>query len=197
MTTGTIDLFEAIYTTRAIRRFKPDAVPDELLRRVLAAGGQAPSGGNRQPWRFIILRSAESRQKVRELLILAATRAGSADPSASAAFADAPVVIIVCAVQPASVGPGTVGPFGQTYPAVENILLAARGLGLGTSITTGFRGADAEFREWLGLPDNIDTTCLMPLGYPLGKDGERHGRKTRRPITELTYEDHWGKEITF
>ena len=112
-------------------------------------------------------------------------------------LADVPVVIIVCAQRPVSEGPWTVGPFGQTYPAIQNLLLAACALGLGGTITTGYRWMEPEIKEWLGLPEGIDSTCLIPLGYPLGTGGERHGKKTRKPIEELVYEEHWGQTISF
>ena len=91
MTNEAIRLFDAIYTTRAIRRFKTDPVPDALHRRVLEAGGQAPSGGNRQPWRFIVLRSAESRRKLKELLVLARGGTGTSAAASTEDFADAPI----------------------------------------------------------------------------------------------------------
>jgi len=193
---GNIDLFDAIYTMRAVRRFKPDPVPDALLRRVLEAGGQAPSGGNRQPWRFFVIRRPEAREELRGLLRQAAANGGT-DPAGLEYFADAPVVIIVCATRGYVTGPGSVGPFGQTYPAVENILLAARALGLGSSITTSFREANDAFREWLQLPENLETTCLMPLGFPLGTKDSRHGKKTRSPIEDLTFEEKFGQNIVF
>src|SRR5688500_14396755 len=100
-----MDLFEAIYTTRAVRKFKQDPVPDALLRRVLEAGGQAPSGGNRQPWPSFVTRRPEAREAMRSLLRLAAETSG-ADSAALEALADAPVVIIVCAIQGYVRGPG-------------------------------------------------------------------------------------------
>ena len=201
-------------TMRAIREFKPDPVPDALLRRVLEAAGQAPSGGNRQPWRWVVIRSAEGKRKVSELVAQAAERAAegrrtgqdrptpaSASAAGSDAFADmllgVPVIVIACAQRPASEGPWSVGPFGQTYPAVQNLLLAARGVGLGGTITTGFRWMEAEFRELLGLPDDIEPTCLIPLGYPAGEGREHHGRKSRQPIEELAHEERWGGSISF
>ena len=184
-------LFEAIYTTRAIRRFRPDPVPDELLHQVLAAAGQAPSGGNRQPWRFIVIRSAEGRAAIERLHAEAAARGLVGEQS----WSNAPVLIIVCAQQPARTGAHTVGPFGQTYPAVENLLLAARALGLGTSITTSFKYADTEVRALLGIPDGYDTTCLLPLGYPDEAAGERHGKKSRQPVRELAFDGHWGTPL--
>ena len=208
-------LFEAMYTMRAIRKFKPDPVPDDVLRQVLEAAGQAPSGGNRQPWRFIVIRSKEGKKQMSEIALQAQQRAeearrtgadrrpvpvpgtGGGGGSFAEMLADVPVIVIVCAQRPASEGPWTVGPFGQTYPAVQNLLLAARALGLGGTITTGYRWMESEVKEWLGLPEGIDSTCLVPLGYPLGTDGERHGKKTRKHIEELVYEEHWGQPISF
>lgn len=209
-----IGLFEAMETMRAIRAFKPDPVPDALLRRVLEGAGQAPSGGNRQPWRWIVVRSAEGKRKVSELVAQASQRAADARtsgqdrrpaPSASAAGSDAfadmllsvPVIVIACAQKAASEGPWSVGPFGQTYPAVQNLLLSARGVGLGGTITTSFRWMLDEFKELWGLPDEIEPTCLIPLGYPSGEGREHHGHKSRQPIEELTHEERWGGAITF
>ena len=211
---GGIGLFEAIYTMRAIRKFKPDPVPGALLRKVIEAAGQAPSGGNRQPWRWVVIRSAEGKRAVSDLVQqgnakAAEARAAGQDrrptpaptaapgPDFAESLADAPVIVIACAQTPASQGPWSVGPFGQTFPGIENLLLAARGVGLGGSITTSFRWMAAEFKEWLGLPDDMEPTCLIPLGYPLGEEGERHGPKTRRPIEELTHEERWGGAISF
>lgn len=209
-----IGLFEAISTTRAIRDFRPDPVPDDLLRRVLELAGQAPSGGNRQPWRWVIIRSTEGKRKVSELVRQASQRAAQAatsgqtlttPASSSAAGSDdfanmllgVPVIVIVCARRPASEGPWSVGPFGQTYPAVQNLLLAARGLGLGGTITTNFRWMMDEFRIYLRLPDEIEPTCLIPLGYPLGAGRNQHGTKSRQPLEELAYEEHWGQAVAF
>lgn len=207
-------LFEAIYSMRAIRQFTSDPVPGTLLRTVLAAAGQAPSGGNRQPWKFIVVRSPAGKRKVSELVIAAEGKAeearargqdrrprptgsAAAAPAFSALLAHVPAIIIVCAVKPASEGPWSVGPFGQTYPAVQNLLLALRGVGLGGTITTGFRWQEKEFREYLALPDNLEPTCLIPVGFPIDKGKERHGKKTRLPVEETTFEERHGQRITF
>ena len=210
----TLGLFEALYTTRAIRRFKPDPVPNDVLRRVLDAAGQAPSGGNRQPWRWLVIRGDEGRTKVSELVARAGERAAEArrtgqdrrpaPPSAAAPGDDfashlksVPVIVIACAQANVSQGPFSVGPFGQTYPGIQNLLLAARGVGLGGTITTSFRWCLDEFRDYLGLPEGIEPTCLIPLGYPAGTGGERHGPKSRVPIDEVTFEERWGQPVTF
>ena len=209
-----ISLFDAIETTRAIRNFKPDSVPDILLRKILNSAGQAPSGGNRQPWRWIIIRSDAGKAEVSRLVFEAGIKAEAARrdgkdmrpvPALSASgskgfhevLLNVPVIIIACAQRPVSEGPGTVGPFGQTYPAVQNLLLAARALGLGGTITTNFRYMEKEFRDYLGLPDNIDPTCLIPLGYPADTGRDRHGHKTRNELEKLCHEEHWDQAISF
>jgi nitroreductase len=212
--TEQIGLFDAMNTMRAIREFKPDPILDATLKQVLAAAGQAPSGGNRQPWKFIVIRSAEGKAKIAELIGTMQQRAGEAraasgrpdaTPSGTAAPApdfpglvrSAPALVIVCAIAPAAEGPQTVGPFGQTFPAVENLLLAARGLGLGGNITTGFRAMEKEFKEYLNIPDNLMPTCLVPLGYPTGVGRNKHGKKSRLPVEETTFAEKYGVPITF
>jgi nitroreductase len=216
MTTDTpqIALFEAMYTMRAIREFKPDAIPDQVLRQILAAAGQAPSGGNRQPWKFILIRSAETKSAIAGFIETMQERAaesrrasGAPNPTPGGTAAPAPdfpglvrtapAIVIVCAIAPAAEGPGTVGPFGQTFPAVENLLLAARAFGLGGNITTGFRTMEKEFKEYLNIPDNLTPTCLIPLGYPTGVGRNKHGKKSRLPVEETTYAEKYGQPISF
>ena len=211
--TEQMGIFDAMYTMRAIREFRDEAIPDAVLRQVLAAAGQAPSGGNRQPWKFVVVRSIEGKEKVAGLIEeLQARQAASRPPGAPAAtptgtaapapdfpglLRAAPAIIFVCAIAPASEGPGTVGPFGQTFPAVENLLLAARALGLGGNITTGFRALEREFKDSFGLPDNLTPTCMIPLGYPSGVARNKHGKKSRLPVEETTFDEKYGQPISF
>lgn len=173
-----IGLFDAMYTMRAIREFKSDPIPDAVLRQILGAAGQAPSGGNRQPWKFIVVRSEEGKGWIADTMQAmqdqaAAARAARGEarptPTGSAAPApdfpglvrSAPAIVIISAIAPAAEGPGTVGPFGQTFPAIENLLLAARGLGLGGNITTGFRALEKEFKDYFAIPENLTPTCMI------------------------------------
>ena len=208
-----IGFFETIESTRAIRNFKPDPIPDNLLRKVLSSAGQAPSGGNRQPWRWVVIRSTEGKAEISRLVYQAGQMAEAArrdgkdkrprpaNATESKEFHEVllhvPVIIIACAQRPVSEGPHTVGPFGQTYPAIQNLLLAARALGLGGTITTNFRYMEKEFRNYLSLPDNIDPTCLIPLGYPANTGRDRHGSKTREAVEKIAFEEYWGQEISF
>ena len=199
------DLFAAIHTQRAIRYFKPDPVPDGLVREVLEAAIRAPSGGNRQPWVFLVLRDAEVRAKVAGFYKRAWDDAGMSrlardpDPSTAQVYgsasdlsetmAEVPVLVLACIRHS---GPSTDLTLGSSiYPAVQNLMLAARGLGLGTVITTVHKRFDDEIKELLGIPENVETAALIPLGYPSEK--ARFGGSRRAPVEQVTYRDHWGR----
>lgn len=203
-----MDLFEAIRTQRAIRRLKPDPIPDSVIRQILEAAICAPSGGNRQGWIFIVIRDPEMRQRIgelyregfQELLKVPYYRNASAAPPDSPAgkmvasarhlaeqLNEAPVLILAC-LNTEGAAPGiTMG--SSIYPAVQNILLAARGLGIGSTLTTIHRFRDRQVKELLGIPPGVETAALIPLGYPLGK----FGPPPRKPVREVTYADRWGK----
>ena len=166
-----MDLFEAIYTARAIRRFKPDPVPDEVITKVLDAAIRAPSGSNEQSWEFIVVKDSAQRKKIGDVYrkggnILMALYANRTKPPhmsqetydklmASAMYlldhmADAPVLLLACLKQTPPAGPPPQFPpdaaaglknmarmgGSSIYPAVQNIILACRGLGLGTVYTS-------------------------------------------------------------
>lgn len=203
-----MDLFEAIHTQRAIRRLKPDPIPDEAIRQLLEAAICAPSGGNRQGWFFIVIRDPKVkarlgelyREGVQELLKIPYYKnAADAPPDSPAGrmlasalhlaqhLQDAPVLILAC-LNTEGAAPGiTMG--SSIYPAVQNILLAARGLRIGSTLTTIHRFRDREVKELLGIPTGVETAALIPLGYPLGK----FGRPPRTPAREVTYFDRWGQ----
>jgi nitroreductase len=102
---------------------------------------------------------------------------------------EAPVLILVCANQLAPPGAAWVTPshYGSIFPAVQNLLLAARGLGLGATLTTLHKMHDAEVKELLGIPNTVETVALIPIGYPKGK----YGPTKRRPIDEVTHRERW------
>src|SRR5262249_8230631 len=203
-----MDFFEVATTQRAIRRLKPDPIPDAVLARIMDAAICAPSGGNRQGWRFVVVRDAATRARLgqlyreswNELATAPSSRNAAAAPrdsalgkmAASAAhlaehLAEAPVLILAC-IETDGVAP-TVTTGASIYPAVQNIMLAARALGIGSCITTIHRYRDAQVKELLGIPAGIETCALIPLGYPLGK----FGRPPRQPVGEVTFADHWGR----
>jgi len=194
-----VPLLEGIRTTRAIRRLRPDPVPRELIRKVCEAGTFAPSGGNRQPWQFVAVTEPERRAWVAERYrvafrdYIAPAVEAAKDPSfpesgrrmqrAAIHLAEhlheAPVHLFVAGWtrrgQPQ---------LQALMPAVQNVLLACRAVGLGASLTTLHRSFGDELDRWLGLPEKCPTCALLPIGWPLG----RYGRPPRLPIEESL---HW------
>jgi len=222
-----VGLFEAMYSARALRRLKPDPVPDEVITKILQAGTQAPSGGNAQNWFFIAVRDQVQRQRLGavyrkasdEVAEIYAAR-GRPDHMTDQQYkrlmaggaylwehmADAPVLLVPCLskrdMPPREALPASVAQRydvhlahqerirgSSIYPAIQNIILACRGLGLGTVITTNHILYEDEVRQILGLPVDVYTFALMPIGYPLGK----YGPLSRRPVAEVAFADRWGQ----
>src|SRR6058998_1590491 len=203
-----MDFFDVVTTQRAIRRLKTDPIPEAVLRQIMDAAICAPSGGNRQGWSFVIVRDAAKRARLGELYreawgelmkvpYYASASKESADSAAGKMLAsarhlaehlgEAPVIVLACV----SLDPGvkaslTTG--ASIYPAVQNIMLAARALDVGSCITTIHRFRDAQVKELLAIPADVETAALIPLGYPLGK----FGRPPRRPVREVAFADRWG-----
>jgi nitroreductase len=190
-----IGLFEAIDTQRGLRRFKPDPVPDEMISRILQAAIKAPSGGVQQGWSFIVVRDPEIRRKIGDLY-----RTGSRfdirdDMTGQQRrvyrlaqhledhLDDVPVLIVACLR-------GGLGSGASIYPAVQNILLAARGLGLASVLTTRQSRFEADIKEILGIPDEVSTAALLPIGFPA--EGTRYGPTRRRPLDEVAFDGRWG-----
>jgi nitroreductase len=205
----TVGLLEGIATTRAIRRYRDEPVPPEVLRAVLFAATRAPSGSNRQPFRMLVLtdgpRAGEAKRLIGESArrIWGTKRQADAYDSGSGAGADspksrmartmqhyvdefesAPVLILACLVRyrSASSFEGA-----SVFPACQNILLAARALGYG-GVLTGFHfDVEAELRALLGVPDGVLLAATITLGRPQGG----HGPVRRRPMAELVFGDAW------
>ncbi len=199
-----MDIFEAINTQRAMRRLKPDPVPDELVWKVLDAAVKAPSGANRQPWNFIVIREPDTKAKIAawyldgwEKTYGPLRQAAMASPAIAKTYASAdrlanhlaevPVLIMVT-LDPARVAPVT-PPGANVFPAVQNLLLAARALGLGATLTTVYRPHEADVKQLLGIPDGVETMALVPIGYPLGK----FGPTSRIPAEQVAYWEKWGQ----
>ncbi len=194
-----IGLFEAMHTQRAIRYFKPDPVPDELIEKIMEAAIRAPSGGNRQHWAFIVIRDPETRRRIAELFRSAAgppvtpdtTRRQRRIYGAAAHLAqhleDVPVLLLACIRKDGSPSELTRG--ASIFPAVQNILLAARGLGLGSVLTTRQKHSEAQIKRLLGIPDDVETAALLPIGYPA--EGVGYGPTGRRPLEEVVFYDRW------
>jgi nitroreductase len=198
-----IGLFDAIYTQRAIRSYKPDPVPRDLVVKVIEAATKAPSGGNSQPWAFIVVQDREKRNKLAEYAkegfavmyenALARMKPGDPTPFENLKpmienFEVIPCVIVACLVRPPGQALGS-GNYSSIFPAVQNLLLAARGLGLGALLSSGWaQKRMADIREMLNLPDNVEPVAFIPLGYP---DKQHYGKTTRRPVEEVTHWDGW------
>lgn len=198
-----MDFFEVVRTQRAMRRLKPDQVSEDDLWTILETAVMAPSGGNRQPWNFIVVREAEKKRRIGEWYLEAwertygpAREAMTADPAQARTFAsadhlarhmaDVPVLIIATIRKDQfAIGP-TLG--ASIYPAVQNLMLAARALGLGTTLTTLHKFHEEDVKKLLGIPENVETMALIPLGVPQGK----FGAPSRMPVEKVVYWDGWG-----
>jgi nitroreductase len=198
-------LFEIMQTTRSMRRLKPDPVPPALVRKILEAGVSAPSGGNMQRWRFLVIRDPEIKKtvgayykRVWDEVVSPRYRAGEPAPGTnperfsrmldSAQYLadhihEAPVWIVPC-MQGAN-PTRTAG--SSIYPAVQNMLLAARALGLGATLTTLYLSFEKEVEAALSLPSDVHSYALIPLGYPMG----RFGPVRRVPLADVVYGDRW------
>jgi nitroreductase len=194
-------------TTRSMRRLKPDPVPGALIRKILEAGISAPSGGNMQRWRFLVIRDPKIKQTVGgyykrtwDEVVAPRYRSGELAPGTSRErflrmldaaqyladhIHEAPVWIVPCM----GGGTPTRTSGSSIYPAVQNMLLAARALGLGATLTTLYLNFEKEVEAALGLPADVHSYALLPIGYPMG----RFGSVRRVPITDVAYEDQWGQ----
>lgn len=205
-----MDFNEIVSTTFTCRNYRPDPVPDDVLRRVLSAARWAPTGGNRQGVRLIAVRDAALRRKLRDLYIplweryvgMATSRPGAPLPRLMQRADDfarrldeVPVLIVVCAVlsdvlatdrhldRLSIVGGASV------YPSVQNVLLAARAEGLGTALTTLLCAVEPEVRTLLAIPDGVATAATVALGWP----AEPFPRRLfRRPLREIAFADRFG-----
>ncbi|MBI4299745.1 MAG: nitroreductase family protein [Chloroflexi bacterium] len=204
-----MDVYEAIATLRSMRRLKPDPVPDALVKRVLDAAIHAASGGNMQNWAFVVVRDAEKKRRIaewysdglRRLMAsgygqrpdLSPEQAAAAERTRRSAqyladhMAEAPVLIFCCLMLPPGAS-GDVRTGSSIYPAVQNLMLAARAEGLGTTLTTLYSFHDDEVKDLLGIPRNVVTAAMIPMGWPMGRFGEG----PRKPLREVTYIDSWG-----
>jgi nitroreductase len=196
---GPVELLEGLATTRAIRRYTDDPVSDEDLSSILWHAGRAPSGSNRQPFRFLVLRDG-SRAAAAKALLGDAFRAGwaakrAADGYRPSRFADSmqryvdrfeatPVVILVCLERYRAPSPYEGA---SVYPACQNLLLAARALGYGGALTMWHLGVEAELRSLLDIPEPVALSACITIGVPKG----RHGPLRRRPLDSIVFDDGW------
>jgi nitroreductase len=206
-----ITLLEGMATTRAIRRYTPDPIPDADLAEILWYAQRAPSGTNRQRFRFITLRRddpvaapgrallAESFRKGWVVKRADLDRDGTPDADSPRARMQAamqhyidhidsvPVIVLVGLerYRPANYAEGA-----SVYPACQNLLLAARALGYGGVMTGWHAPVEAQLREVLGIPDGVALHACITLGVPAG----RHGPLRRKPLRSLVHDGVWGRE---
>lgn len=201
---ATHPVYELMNTQRAIRRFKPDPVPDEVIERLIFAATRAASGSNLQPWAFIVVKDDAKRQTIAQALkALFEARGTLADPSTIedpmrrrmmegvvalfSNFAQAPVTIIPCLVNATSPAPDGLVAGSSIYPSVQNLLLAARAEGLGTVMTTPQTGILDTLRAELNIPEGAMPVAMIPLGYP----AVPFGPVNRKPISEFIHWNGW------
>jgi nitroreductase len=198
-----INLLDAISTQRAIRHFSDRPVSDADLRLDMEAAVRAPNAGNRQQWRFLVLRDGETKRRMGDWYLRAWTetpgRMGAearTQPYRSGAalargMGRVPVLVLACIQAgggPPQSGLDTRG--ASIYPAVQNMMLAARALGLGTVMTTLHTRFESEVKALLGIPDDVHTAALVPIGYPSAPDA--FGAGSRLPLEAVAFGDRWG-----
>jgi nitroreductase len=200
-----MDVFEAMGTAVSMRWIKPDPVPDELVDKVLWAATRASNPGNSQPWDFVVVRDEATRRDVAELMT--AKLGGIVPPDGSPLpedptarrmiqgvthllphLAEAPVLIFVCgnSVYPPA-APSEQMMYSAVYGAAQNLMVAARALGLGAAYTTFQMVAETEIKERLGIPAASTICVTIPLGWP----GRSFGPLKRKPLEEVVHYDRW------
>jgi nitroreductase len=208
-----MDVIEAIKTTGACRRFRPDPVPDDVLERLFDAARHGPQGGNRQPVRYIVVRDPELKKPmadwylqhwngVLEMVARGEYRAGSRVLSSATHmaehFAEIPVLVVVCAVlgdltrtDANRDRPGVVAG-ASIYPSVQNLMLAARNEGLGTTLTTLLCAFEPQVKELLGIPPELITAATIALGYP---ERPLPKKLSRAPVSSIVFSERYGQPL--
>jgi len=203
-----MDVFEAIYTSRALRRFKPDPVPEDVIFQLIDAAIRAPTGHNSQDWRFVVVTDASSKQQMQEwserawkmafpayqydaaIEALPRTQRLSITGVRDLAFSlgSVPLIVVVCGLRGKHSSPG-----GSHFPAIQNMLLAARALGLGGSIFNLPMVGGDDIYELLAVPQSNEIYACVPIGYPV----DRPGPLSRKPVKKVTYLERFGEAWPF
>ena len=208
-------LLDAMMTQRAVRRVLPDPVDDAVVLKCIELALQAPTGANGQNWEFIVVKDDRIKKKLakryrqvwsiyyRAMIKRVAARDESMAKIARAVqwqvdhFTDIPVLVVACLRLGARDGKLPLVPlphaaesgyYGSIYPSVQNLLLAARAMGLGASLITLPLWSVGSARRILKLPHSVTPCCIVPLGWPRG----RYGPTTRKPVAEVTHLDTYG-----
>ena len=213
------DLYDVMSTLRAVRRLRPDPVPADVLDRVLQAACWAPTGGNMQPWRIIVVRSPEKKQALADIYapewktytefgrrraerqqlpaadMAKLERTLAAGDYLAAHLHEAPAILLffadpaMMAITDKNLDRISMVGGGSVYTAVENAMLACVAEGLGCTLTTLHCIREPEVKAALDIPEGWATLAMVPIGYPIGKG---HGPIARRPPAELVFDDVYG-----
>ena len=206
----TVDLFTGLATTRSIRRYRPEEIPSSDLSAILWGASRAPSGSNRQPFRFLVLTNGPRAREAKAVLAESFRASwshkrrhdgfdvgsGTRDDSPKSRqarsmqeyvdrFELVPAVVLVCLDRYRDPNPYEGA---SVYPACQNLLLAAHALGYGGVLTMWHLSVETELRRILSIPDNVALSACITLGRPVGS----HGPVRRRPLSELVFDDEWG-----
>ena len=197
-----MDVIETMETCSAARYLKPDPVPQDLIERVIYAATRASSPGNSQHWDFIVVRSPDAKRKIRDLLVprfkAMAVGLPTTGPAPRKMIAgamhlaetmnEAPAIIFVCGrVAYPPNAPMEQFVWSALYPAAQNLIVAARSLGLGTTFTTFHMFMESELRELLGLPQEIKFGVMIPIGWPQND----FVKVKRKPVSSVIHWDKW------
>jgi nitroreductase len=192
-------LGEAIFTQRAIRRFRSDPIPTSTIKDILEAAIRAPNGSNDQPWHFIVIQDSTIRSQFAQLYkeawwakrkdegingpqdISRDNRVKQSAMRLAEEIGQAPVIIIICATNTGS------GSISSVIPATQNLLLAARSLGIGGTITTLHHQVEDRIKKLLNMPKTAQIVYCVPLGYPKGQFGPTN----RKPLGEVCSSEKW------
>jgi nitroreductase len=199
---GVDDLFTVMDTCRAMRWLRPDPVDPALVERLVWAATRAPSPANTQDWDFVVVDDAAAKQRIADAVreAMAGYVAALPRPDRTArlmldgtahlldTLAVAPVLIFVCGGVHYPAGrPDEQMTWSALYPAAQNLLLAARGLGLGAVFTTLHRAAQPVVRDVLAIPDDVRIAATIPIGWP----DRPFGPVVRRPVAEVIHRNRW------
>lgn len=184
-----MSVFEAIHTQRAVRRFTDAPVDDGLVEQVIEAATRAPSARNVQPWRFIVVRERETKARLGDIFDELGQQMYGSEAPERTPWGEVPVLIVVCSeggFHGSAAAEMTTD--ASIFPAVQNLMLTARALGLGTVLTTRWKRREDELRPLLGLPETVSIHAIVPMGYP----ATTFGRTNRRPVSEVTFRERYG-----
>jgi len=207
-------LVEALTTQRAVRRVRPDPVDPGIVRRCIELALEGPTGSNGQNWEFVIVtdRAAKERFQVQyrrawALYGRAGEKVRGNDPQTARILRsvqwqvdhlpEVPVLVVAClrgggkvpyVPMPALANSSH---YGSIYPSVQNLLLAARAVGLGASLITLPLWSTTVARRILGLPLSVEPCCIVPLGWPIG----RYGPKARKPVDDVIHLERYGTAV--